>query len=255
MKHTSRTRGHLMKGIIPASILAGLIILMLAGGCGEDECCTPECPECSGEPDYFPLAVGNWWAFESDTLPSGPGGSAGSTHWWVDTLRVIRRELSPSVVTYIARSHCMWVQPFEGAAEIYRHIGDTMRVEIDGGRMVQVWASHMACPAFLVRKAILHLPVTLGDRWESHPDTSSVGLDCGPYIHGTRADTARVSEHFPSVRTPAGEFEDVYGVECDRGASSNLFWYGVVGPVLYAPDVGPIKYPDTDLVGYSVEGP
>lgn len=241
------------------SILTSICILALVGGCGEDEC---TCPECPGEPDYFPLAVGNWWAFQSDTVSDYLGGDELS--WSVDTLRVIRRELTPAIVTFVERAYCMWVQPLEEDPEIYSHIRDTIRVEIEAEEILQVWAPvcYWQEDWRYSRCAILHLPITLGDSWEAYPDTC---IRCSDIIEICEVShRLTVSEHFPYFSTPAGEFENVFKVECDGMPSSNLFISGSLGPTLYAADVGPIKHvsvPSSDpdvgsyLVDYSVENP
>jgi hypothetical protein len=203
--------------------------------------------------------VGNWWAFASDT-----SGYAWGEEWRIDTLRVIRKEEASEIV-FIERSHSLhyrWIQAPEGSVSLHTQMSvhttvDTVRVEVEGGRLMQVWVSPEDCACYVSRQEILHFPITLGDSWESRPDTS---WDCGTCQDSARADTMDVTAMFSQVSTPAGRFENVYQVEARHLSSSSLL-RSDRGPVLYAPGVGPIKYiwesrrfrSDYYILGYLVD--
>ena len=73
-----------MKGALSISALVAVLVMLMMSGCGDDECV---CPEVPGQADYFPMSVGNWWAFASDTT-----FFLGDRTWRIGTLRVVRKE-------------------------------------------------------------------------------------------------------------------------------------------------------------------
>jgi len=247
-----------VRGLLLACVLAAIGTLLLVAGCGEDAPCV--CPNCRpGGPDYFPLAVGNWWAFASDTSRYAWG-----SEWRIDTLSVIRED-EASGVFFMERSHNLhyrWIQAPEGSTSLHTRMSilttvDTAKVEVEGGRLMQAWVSPEDCACYTSRQEILRFPVILGDSWESRPDTS---WDCGTCQDSVPADTMVVTALIARVSTPAGRFEDVYQVEARR-RSSNCLLRSDRGPVLYAPGVGPIKYrweylrtnADVSIWGYLVD--
>jgi hypothetical protein len=142
--------------------MALMLLVMLIGNCGDEG----TGPSDDGADYLFPLAAGNWWAFESDPFESEIVRK--------DTMSVLTREVhSSNRIKYVIRH----VTFFEGSEWSNK---DTLTVWRWGKHLVaqQFWTTVCADPTVERFICFLKEPLVPGDFWISVGDTFVAGAVC-----------------------------------------------------------------------------